>query len=130
MADITATTAVSVRAVTKSFPGGTVALRDVSLDIRPGEIVALIGASGSGKSTLIRHISGLLGADRGATGGEIRVLGRPVQAQGKIASDIARARTEIGVIFQQFNLVPRLRVLTNVLAGCHEVGAAGVGPPE
>ena len=57
--------AVSVSSVTKSFSGDTVALKSVSLDIQPGEMVALIGASGSGKSTLIRHISGLLAADRG-----------------------------------------------------------------
>jgi phosphonate transport system ATP-binding protein len=109
--------AVSVKTVTKSFGGGTVALKDVSLDIEHGEMVALIGASGSGKSTLIRHISGLLTADKGAPGGEITVLDRQIQTNGKIAKDIAKVRTEIGVIFQQFNLVPRLSVLTNVLAG-------------
>ena len=80
-------------------------------------MVALIGASGSGKSTLIRHISGLLAADRGKSGGVIRVLGNDIQNNGKIASDIARTRTLIGVVFQQFNLVPRLSVLTNVLTG-------------
>lgn len=109
--------AVSVSSVTKSFSGDTVALKSVSLDIQPGEMVALIGASGSGKSTLIRHISGLLAADRGKSGGVIRVLGNDIQNNGKIASDIARTRTLIGVVFQQFNLVPRLSVLTNVLTG-------------
>ncbi len=109
--------AISVHSVTKSFRGVTVALDDVSVAIEPGEMVALIGASGSGKSTLIRHISGLLLADRGAKGGRVEVLGRVVQEQGRVASDIARTRTDIGVIFQQFNLVPRLSVLTNVLVG-------------
>ncbi|MEM7210559.1 MAG: phosphonate ABC transporter ATP-binding protein [Pseudomonadota bacterium] len=109
--------AISVQAVTKSFRGGTVALKNVSVEIQQGEMVALIGASGSGKSTLIRHVSGLLPADRGDTGGRIEVLGKPVQAQGRIAKDISQSRTEIGVIFQQFNLVPRLSVLVNVLAG-------------
>ncbi|MEO1492342.1 MAG: phosphonate ABC transporter ATP-binding protein [Pseudomonadota bacterium] len=110
-------TTVSVSTVTKSFAGGTVALDQVSLDIQQGEMVALIGASGSGKSTLIRHISGLLSADKGVPGGEISVLGRTIQTKGRVAKDITRTRTEIGVIFQQFNLVPRLSVLTNVLAG-------------
>ncbi len=110
-------TAISVNAVTKSFPGGTTALKSVSLDIAPGEMVALIGASGSGKSTLIRHISGLITADRGNVGGQISVLDQPIQAHGKLSASIARVRTNIGVIFQQFNLVPRLSVLVNVLAG-------------
>lgn len=109
--------AISVQAVTKSFRGGTVALKNVSVEIGQGEMVALIGASGSGKSTLIRHVSGLLPADRGEKGGRIEVLGNAVQAQGRIAKDISKSRTEIGVIFQQFNLVPRLSVLVNVLAG-------------
>lgn len=110
-------TAIQVTSVTKSFRGGTVALRDVSLKVRPGEMVALIGASGSGKSTLIRHLAGLIAADRGNAGGSIRMLDRPIQSKGRIASDVARTRTDIGVVFQQFNLVPRLPVLTNVLVG-------------
>jgi len=109
--------AISVDALTKTFRGGHRALDAVSLAIAPGEMVALIGASGSGKSTLIRHISGLLPADRGSGGGTVTVHGRPVQERGRVARDIAATRAEVGVIFQQFNLVPRLSVLTNVLVG-------------
>jgi len=109
--------AISVKGVTKQFPGGRRALDDVSLVLKPGEMVALIGASGSGKSTLIRHVAGLIRADSGTTGGQIEVLGQTVQARGRIASDIRAARSRVGVIFQQFNLVPRLNVITNVLVG-------------
>lgn len=89
------------------------ALENVSLNLRPGEMVALLGASGSGKSTLIRHLAGLLPA----TSGSVHVDGRCLQAEGRIASDVRALRADIGVIFQQFNLVGRLSLLTNVLAG-------------
>ena len=80
-------------------------------------MVALIGASGSGKSTLIRHVAGLIAGDRGAAGGEVAVFGDMVQARGRVARDVAKVRRRLGVIFQQFNLAPRLSVMTNVLAG-------------
>lgn len=109
--------AISVSGISKTFRGGAKALDNVSISIEPGEMVALIGASGSGKSTLIRHISGLLRADSGKAGGEVSVLGRSIQKGGRLGKDLALSRTEIGVVFQQFNLVPRLSVLVNVLVG-------------
>lgn len=88
-------------------------LQNVSLSLRSGEMVALLGASGSGKSTLIRHLAGLLPA----TSGSVHVDGRCLQSEGRIASDVRVLRADIGVIFQQFNLVGRLSLLANVLAG-------------
>lgn len=104
-----------VESLTKTF-GETKALNDVSLHVSPGEMVALIGASGSGKSTMLRHVSGLLAADP-VKGGSVTVAGRPIQSAGRLAPNIRRERASISIIFQQFNLVGRLSVLTNVLLG-------------
>ncbi|MEY2687196.1 MAG: hypothetical protein RL375_1394 [Pseudomonadota bacterium] len=109
---MTTTAAIEVRALSKRFPGCT-ALDQVSLSLAPGEMVALIGASGSGKSTLMRHLSGFIAADAGS----ISVFGRDIQRDGRIASDIRDIRAGIGFVFQQFNLVNRLPVMTNVLVG-------------
>ncbi|MEM9765128.1 MAG: phosphonate ABC transporter ATP-binding protein [Pseudomonadota bacterium] len=109
--------AVDVTKINKTFGNARRALVDVSVSIERGEMVALIGASGSGKSTLIRHIAGLIQANRGNDGGEIRVMGETVQARGRVSGQVTETRRRLGVIFQQFNLVPRLSVLTNVLTG-------------
>jgi phosphonate transport system ATP-binding protein len=106
---------IQIDGLSKTFPNGRRALQGVSLSIEPGEMVGLIGASGSGKSTLLRHIAGLASGDRDA--GSILVDGRIIQRQGRIAADIRRQRGAIGFVFQQFNLVDRLPVLTNVCVG-------------
>lgn len=106
---------IHVNNLCKTFGRKKQALRNVGLTVGEGEMVALIGASGSGKSTLIRHIAGLVEADKGA--GRIDVFGQLMQANGKLAPDVIPLRCQIGVIFQQFNLVARLSVLTNVLVG-------------
>ncbi len=108
--------AIAIESLTKTFNGGKRGLADISLKVAAGEMVALIGASGSGKSTLIRHIAGLVLGDPGS-GSTVRVHDRVVQASGRAAPDVRDIRRDIGVIFQQFNLVGRMSVLTNVLTG-------------
>jgi phosphonate transport system ATP-binding protein len=113
---------IEVRNVSKSFQAGKKVLRNVSLSLHAGEMVALIGASGSGKSTLIRTIAGLVPIDTTSdrssiSGGEILIAGTPMQRQGRVTSEANALRSRVGVVFQQFNLVPRLSVLTNVCLG-------------
>ncbi|MBE7638642.1 phosphonate ABC transporter ATP-binding protein [Sneathiella sp. P13V-1] len=107
--------AVKVENLSKTFAEGKKALNGVSFNIQEGEMVALIGASGSGKSTLLRHVAGLIKGDR--DGGKVTVLDSTMQENGRIAGSARRIRSQVGVVFQQFNLVTRLSVLTNVLMG-------------
>jgi phosphonate transport system ATP-binding protein len=102
--------ALRVIGVSKRY-GEVHALRAASLSVESGELVAVLGPSGSGKSTLFRCITRLTEPD----GGEIHVADEPLHALS--GRRLAEARRDIGVVFQQFNLIRRRTALQNVLAG-------------
>lgn len=100
---------VQVRNVTKHY-GDFMALDDVSLTVNPGEVVVVIGPSGSGKSTLCRAINRL----ETITSGEILIDGEVLPDEGKA---LANLRSEVGMVFQSFNLFSHMSVLDNVTLG-------------
>lgn len=102
---------LEIRHLTKIYDDGTVALRDVSFQVPDGEFLAVIGLSGSGKSTLLRCINRLIDP----TEGEIMWDG--VDLAKLKGEDLRHVRRQIGMVFQQFNLVKRSSVITNVMAG-------------
>jgi phosphonate transport system ATP-binding protein len=102
---------IRVRDLSKRYPGGTVGLDGVSLDVGAGEFVVLIGSSGAGKSTLLRCLNGLVPA----TAGAVSIDGLPVT--GASREGLRSVRASVGFVFQQFNLQRRLNVLDNVLVG-------------
>lgn len=97
--------------VNKTFSGGVRAMHDVSLTVAPGDFVVIVGESGAGKSTLLRTINGLVRPDSG----QVLVKGQDIaRLRG---AELRKLRRGIGLIFQDFNLVERSLVLTNVLTG-------------
>jgi len=114
---------LTVRSLAKSYPtpqGPLEVLRGVDLDVAAGECVALTGESGSGKSTLLHLIAGLDAADAGEiTIGGTRLRGLDDRGRARLRRDL------IGLVFQQFNLIPSLRVGANLafqarIAGRHD----------
>jgi cell division transport system ATP-binding protein len=99
---------IALRHVSKSFQAGSFALRDLSLEVAKGELVFLTGASGAGKTTLMR----LLYAGERPSAGEVRVLGRDIAQLSR--REIPALRRRVGVVFQDFKLLPRLDVEQNV----------------
>ncbi len=93
------------------YPGGVRALDGVNLEVRDGEFLAILGLSGSGKSTLLRCINRLIDP----TEGKVWIFGTEITALS--GGELRRLRRQMAMIFQQFNLVRRQTVLTNVLSG-------------
>ena len=104
---------VELRSIRKSF-GENVVLDGIDLSIGRGEVVVIAGPSGSGKSTMLRCINGLETVDEG----EVRFDGRSVSGAGK---GLAKLRSEIGMVFQQFNLFAHKTVMENVTLAPMEV---------
>ena len=102
---------ITFRGVGVSYPGGVRGLQDIDLRIPAGEMVAVVGLSGAGKSTLVRTINGLVPI----TEGEIVVGDRHLPASR--GRELRELRSEIGMVFQSFNLARRARVIDNVLMG-------------
>lgn len=102
---------LKVEHLRKVYPNGVVALKDVSFEVNDGEFLAVIGLSGSGKSTLLRCINRLIEPTSG------KIFWNGIDVTAATGSEIRMIRRQIGMIFQQFNLVKRSSVFTNVLTG-------------
>ena len=103
--------AVRIKDLGMVYPGGVRALEGVDLEVGEGEFLAILGLSGSGKSTLLRCINRLIDP----TEGKVWIFGQEITALS--GSGLRRLRRQVAMIFQQFNLVRRQTVLTNVLSG-------------
>ena len=99
---------IRVEAVGKRYPNGTEALRAVSLAVRAGEVVCIVGPSGSGKSTLLRTLNAL----EDISAGQVYINGLAVHDRKARLNDL---RTQVGMVFQQFNLFPHMTALENVM---------------
>ena len=102
-----AETVLSISHLTKRFDSQTI-LEDLSLDVREGEVVVIVGSSGCGKSTLLRCINAL----EDIQGGEIRLRGELIRYGSK---NLPELRQKIGMVFQNYELFPHLTVLDNIL---------------
>jgi len=102
---------LKVENLTKIYEDGTVALKNVSFEVADGEFLVILGLSGAGKSTLLRCINRIIEPTEG------RIIWDGTDVTAASGEDLRRIRRQIGFIFQEFNLVERASVLTNVLAG-------------
>src|SRR5215218_5086132 len=102
---------IKIENLSKIYDDGTKALHNVSMEVPDGQFLVIIGLSGSGKSTLLRCINGMIKPTAG------RVIVDGADATAATGAELRRIRAKIGMIFQQFNLVKRSTVMTNVLSG-------------
>ena len=100
-----------VENLTKVYPNGTQALHNVSFEVADGEFLAVIGLSGSGKSTLLRCINRLIEPTSG------KIYWNDIDVTAAKGAEIRKIRRQIGMVFQQFNLVKRSSVFINVMSG-------------
>jgi ABC-type polar amino acid transport system ATPase subunit len=110
---------IKIEDLCKSFDGKTKVLKDINLTVHPSEAVVVIGPSGSGKSTLLRCISQLEDFDSGRlfVDGKLLAVGKleTGKLDNQLSKDTKYLRTEIGMVFQQFNLFPHLSILENIM---------------
>lgn len=102
---------LSIQNLTKVYENGFVALKNINLDVPDGQFVSIIGLSGSGKSTLLRCINRLIDPTEG------RIVWNGVDITAVSDDELRQVRRRIGMVFQQFNLVKRSSVITNVMSG-------------
>ena len=102
---------VRIEHLNKTFDGHAQVLRDVNLDVWPGEVVVVLGPSGSGKSTMLRCINLLETPTAG------HILLKDKELTGLSASELSKLRQDIGMVFQGFNLFPHLTAKENVMIG-------------
>ncbi len=99
---------VELRGASRTFPNGVRAVCSLNIQVHSGERIAILGPSGAGKSTLLRMVNGL----EPCTEGDVLVFGQPLTKRRQRA-----VRQQVGMVFQQFHLIPQLTVLQNVLCG-------------
>jgi phosphonate transport system ATP-binding protein len=102
---------LKIEHLTKVYDNGVLALDDVSFEVPDGQFVVIIGLSGSGKSTLLRCVNRLIDPTEG------RILWNDIDVTAVTDDELRQIRRRFGMIFQQFNLVKRSSVMTNVLSG-------------
>ena len=108
---------IELKHISKTYPNGTHALYDVNLQVEKGEFVFIVGSSGAGKSTLLK----LIPCEERPDGGELTVNGQNLI--GIKRRDVPYLRRNMGMVFQDFRLIPKMTVFENVAFAMHVVGA-------